>query len=208
MVLNDLSVTFIPTEVLKHSKKSKPWDKFEYIAYEDKTLCVIAFLKKNIFRRNKHEGLTTDQLIITLRKPFERAFIDRIRRIISSQWIILLIFFNCYLAAPQPTLGHHWGDSLTHPMLITAFLCFWTESCWKPCNEVGSLSLAKCLVGFKLGTFWLYFQCLDPQDHSPHSCFSPHSCWVASSSKANCIDVIINEIIRRGCWKNPKMTEK
>ena len=31
------------------------------------------------------------------------------------------IFFNCYLAAPRPTLGHYRGDSLTHPMLITAF---------------------------------------------------------------------------------------
>ena len=31
-------------------------------------------------------------------------------------------FFNCYLAAPRPTLGHYRGDSLTHPILITAFL--------------------------------------------------------------------------------------
>ena len=29
-------------------------------------------------------------------------------------------FFNCYWAAPQPTLGHYRGDSLTHPILITA----------------------------------------------------------------------------------------
>ena len=46
MVLNDLSVTFIPTEVLKHSRKGKPLDKFEYRAYVDKTLCVIACLKE------------------------------------------------------------------------------------------------------------------------------------------------------------------
>ena len=32
--------------------------------------------------------------------------------------------FNCYLAAPRPTLGHYRGDSLTHPMLITAFYIF------------------------------------------------------------------------------------
>ena len=30
MVLNDLSVTFIPIEVLKHSRKSEALDKFEY----------------------------------------------------------------------------------------------------------------------------------------------------------------------------------
>ena len=30
-------------------------------------------------------------------------------------------FFNCYLAAPCPNLGHYRG---THPMLITAFYIF------------------------------------------------------------------------------------
>ena len=33
-----------------------------------------------------------------------------------------IIFFNCYLAAQQPTLGHYRGGSLTQPMLIIAFL--------------------------------------------------------------------------------------
>ena len=32
----------------------------------------------------------------------------------------IYIYFN-YLAAPRPTLGHYWGDSLAHPVLITAF---------------------------------------------------------------------------------------
>ena len=35
-----------------------------------------------------------------------------------------VIFFNCYLAAPRPTLGHYWGDSLNHPMLITTYYIF------------------------------------------------------------------------------------
>ena len=34
--------------------------------------------------------------------------------------------------------------------------------------------------------------------------FSPHSCQAASSSKAKHIDVNIDEIIRRGCWKDRK----
>ena len=38
MVLNDLSVTFVPTEVLKHSRKDKPLDKFEYRSYTDKNI--------------------------------------------------------------------------------------------------------------------------------------------------------------------------
>ena len=34
--------------------------------------------------------------------------------------------------------------------------------------------------------------------------FSPHSCRAVSGSKAKCIDVNIDEIIKRGCWKNWK----
>ena len=33
-------------------------------------------------------------------------------------------FFNCYLAAPRPTLVHYRGGSLTHAMLITALFTF------------------------------------------------------------------------------------
>ena len=50
MALNDLSANFIPTEILKHSRKGKPLDKFEYKTYEDKTSCVIACLKEYIER--------------------------------------------------------------------------------------------------------------------------------------------------------------
>ena len=38
--------------------------------------------------------------------------------------VVCGIFFNCYLAAPWPTLGHYQGDSLNHSMLITAFCIF------------------------------------------------------------------------------------
>ena len=38
MVLNDLSVTFLPTEVLKHFINDNPLETFEHRAYEDKTL--------------------------------------------------------------------------------------------------------------------------------------------------------------------------
>ena len=88
MVLNDLSVTFIPTEVLEHSRKGKPLDRFEYRAYDDKTLCVIACLKEYIYRQNKHERLTTDQLIITPRKPFKGASIDTMRRWIKDTFTV------------------------------------------------------------------------------------------------------------------------
>ena len=113
--------------VLKHSRKDKLIDKFECTAYEDKILCVITCLKEYISRRNKHERLTTGQLIITFRKPFKGAFIDTKRRWIKDIFIV---------------------------------------------NNIAN--------------------------------FSSHSCRAASSSKAKCIDVNIDEIIRRGCWKNRK----
>ena len=103
MVLNDLSVTFMSTEVLKHSRKGKPVDKFEYRAYEDKTLCVIACLKEYISRCTKHKGLTIDQLIITHRKPFKGASIDTMRRWIKDIFIVnnILNFspHSCWVAS-------------------------------------------------------------------------------------------------------------
>ena len=88
MFLNDLSMTFIPTDVLKHSRKGKPLDKFGEREYEDKTSCVIACLNEYISRANKHEGLTTDHIIITFRKPFKEASTDTVRRWIKDIFIV------------------------------------------------------------------------------------------------------------------------
>ena len=44
--------------------------------------------------------------------------------ILSKMPVLFFFILNCYLAAPWPTLGHCRGDSLTHPMLITAFYIF------------------------------------------------------------------------------------
>ena len=65
----------------------------------------------------------------------------------------ITFFFNCYLAVPRPTLGHSRGDSLTNPMLITAFSTIQPEGHREPHNKVWSLSPAERLVGFELGTF-------------------------------------------------------
>ena len=46
-------------------------------------------------------------------------------------------FFNCYLAAPRPALGHYRGGSLIHPMLITVFYIFDPK-------VTGSLVLSTC----------------------------------------------------------------
>ena len=63
-------------------------------------------------------------------------------------------------------MGHDWGDSLTHPMLISV-LHFRSEGHPKPRNEVGFLSLAQCLVGFEPRTFRFLLQRLNPLGHSP-----------------------------------------
>ena len=80
MVLIDLLVNLLLTELLKHSRKGKRLDKFEYRWCEDNTLCDTACIKEYTSRRNKHEGLTADQLIIFVRKPFKEASISTIRK--------------------------------------------------------------------------------------------------------------------------------
>ena len=54
-----------------------------------------------------------------------------------------MIFLNCSLAAPRLTFSHFPGGTLTHPMLITAFLHDRPKGQREPRSEVGSLSLAK-----------------------------------------------------------------
>ena len=45
------------------------------------------------------------------------------RRKAQKAWKkFFFFFFNCYLAVPQPTLGHSQGDGLTNPMLIIAYI--------------------------------------------------------------------------------------
>ena len=68
-------------------------------------------------------------------------------------------FFNCYFAAPRSPLGHSQGDSLTNPMIITAFAQFQPEGHWEPCNVVGSLSPTKHLMGFNQKPSNSYSQC-------------------------------------------------
>ena len=71
MLLNSLSAIFIPTKILRHSRKGKPLDKCEYRSYTNKKLYIISCLREYLTRRDKHVGLNTDQLIIILKKEKE-----------------------------------------------------------------------------------------------------------------------------------------
>ena len=84
----------------------------------------------------------------------------------SSTWFwcqqishIVLVFFNCYLAAPQSTLDHSQGDSFTNSMLITACYLFRPEGHREPRSEVGSLSQAErfyCWLGTSICRLGLF----------------------------------------------------
>ena len=70
MVLNDVSVTFIPSTVLKHSRKGRPLNKFGYEAYTNITLHFVHCFKGYIFKLNNIEGILSDLLTVTIEKQF------------------------------------------------------------------------------------------------------------------------------------------
>ena len=101
--------------------------------------------KKSYFSLPKSDEDTND--LISKVRFNQKLFVDRSTNTLSTN------FFNCYLAAARPILGHSQGDSLTNPMLITAFYLCQPEDHREPRNKVGSLSPAKRLAGFEPGTF-------------------------------------------------------
>ena len=68
--------------------------------------------------------ITTPTRVTTHSKTFiDNIFLNNTEDGIGSFCAIsIFYFFNCYLAVPRPTLDHSQGDSLTNPMLITAFV--------------------------------------------------------------------------------------
>ena len=103
-------------------------------------------------------------------------FVPEVSPWLARRWkfqtFAFLDFFIHYLDAPQPTLGHYLGDSLTHLIIITAFDRFWPKGHQKSCNKVGFLSLTKHLVGFEPGTFQFLLQRLNPLQKLPFQSLS------------------------------------
>ena len=100
----------------------------------------------------RHERFKRSELVVTKYCHVHSLFFcDGLTQKVPT-WSIFFrktstLFFNFYLVAPRPTLGYYRGGSLTHPMLITAFLQFRLKGHREPCNEVRSLGTAKRLVG-------------------------------------------------------------
>ena len=107
-----------------------------------------------------NRDLCHERVKFLLRRSQENMFLGKVSYVCNS-------FFNFFLAAPRPTLGHCRGDSLTHPMLITAFYLVQPVGHREPRGKVGALSPAERLAAFELGTFRFQMQHLYLLDHSP-----------------------------------------
>ena len=99
MVLNDLSVTFIPTEVLEHSRKGT--NLWTYLNIDH--IQILYHVLGNIsLGEIRYVGLNMDQLIITAKKPFKGASVDIMRRWVKDIFILNNIVIFLLIAAGQP----------------------------------------------------------------------------------------------------------
>ena len=73
------------------------------------------------------------------------------------------ISFNCYLTAPQSTLGHYREDRLTHPMLITRFYIFNLKVTWSLVTRLGPQSQPSTQCDLNRGPFDSYNNALTHQ---------------------------------------------
>ena len=76
-------------------------------------------------------------------------------------------FFQLLFGCPTAIFGQLSMDQPHSPDVNHCVLRIPPQSHREPCNEVGSLSPAKCLVRFEWGTFQFWLQRLNPLDHSP-----------------------------------------
>ena len=88
----------------------------------------------NISRGKGNKEMKFGQLI---EYNVRNTFIQKLCRQCGRKTNSFFFFFNCYLAVPRPTLGHSQGDSLTNPMLITAYVHIWPEGHRESRNRVG-----------------------------------------------------------------------
>ena len=92
LIINDISATFAPSHVLKHSRDHRRQDIFEYRSYPDKTLCAIDCLQTYIKRRQGRAPEDMKKLFITIKKPYKEASTDTLRRWVKTLFNITGIF--------------------------------------------------------------------------------------------------------------------
>ena len=109
--------------------------------------------------------------------------------------LCFFFYFNCYLAAPQSIIGHYWGDSLTHPILVTAFSHFWPKGHREPRNEVESINSAARQVGFEPGAFRFWLRRLNSLGHPVGSeCTLWCTLWLSGNCCFSLIPLILNNV--------------
>ena len=99
LICNDLSATFAPSHVLKHSNENRKQDIFEYRAYHDKKLCVIACLRAYLTRRNNRVPLHCKKLLIThkIHGIFSQSIVGVKNNLINTVHTYVLNFYHNYL---------------------------------------------------------------------------------------------------------------
>ena len=75
-----------------------------------------------------HIFIDLGENILERNKKYSINYIELKLRRGDVHKVSFFFFFNCYLALPWPTLGNSREDSLTNPMLITAFSTILTQS--------------------------------------------------------------------------------
>ena len=80
MIKTEISITFAPSNLLKHSKQHSKLDVFEYRKYHNKKLCVVDCLNTYLDRRQNKVDNTVQKLFISHQKPYKAVSIDTLRR--------------------------------------------------------------------------------------------------------------------------------
>ena len=79
---------------------------------------------------------------------------------------VQFIFFKLLFGYPTPNFGSLLRGQPYSPNVNHCVFHFWPKGHRESRNEVGSLSLAECLVGFELGSFQFLLR-LNPLRHFP-----------------------------------------
>lgn len=98
-----------------------------------------------------------------MNRAIKKTFLRTCRWDVNETCFLFHLLFGCSIV----DFGQLLRCSLTHPMLITAFVKFHPEGRWEHRYEVGSLSPAEHPVGLDPSTFQFLSQRLNPPGYSP-----------------------------------------
>ena len=95
-----------------------------YAKFPEIGINAILFVRKNMVKRQSQTKASPDSAVDWDVEKTVTIALPHITTILMSYEIVIFYFFQLLFGCPQPILDHYRGDSLTHPMLITAFWYF------------------------------------------------------------------------------------